>query len=80
MNSVKQVLVASEVLTENDRILIEEVLNCKISNHYGLAEQIVMFGDCEKHTHLHNYFESGYLELLDTDIPNVKKNYRNKPS
>lgn len=73
LNSVKQVLVASEVLTENDRIIIEEVLDCKISNHYGLAEQIVMLGDCEKHTHLHNYFESGYLELLETDVPNVKK-------
>ena len=73
INSIKQILVASEVLTENDRNLIESVFDCKISNHYGLAEQIVMFGDCEKHTHLHNYFEYGYVELLDTDSPNIKK-------
>ena len=32
-----------------------------------------MFGDCENHTHLHNYFEYGYVELLDTDRPNIKK-------
>ena len=73
INSIKQILVASEVLTDNDRNIIESVLDCKISNHYGLAEQIVMFGDCEKHTHLHNYFEYGYVELLDTDRPNIKK-------
>ena len=73
INSIKQILVASEVLTDNDRNTIESVFDCKISNHYGLAEQIVMFGDCEKHTHLHNYFEYGYVELLDTDRPNIKK-------
>ena len=73
INSIKQILVASEVLSDNDRNIIESVFDCKISNHYGLAEQIVMFGDCEKHTHLHNYFEYGYVELLDTDRPNIKK-------
>lgn len=73
INSIKQILVASEVLTENDRNTIESVFDCKISNHYGLAEQIVMFGDCEEHSHLHNYFEYGYVELLDTDRPNIKK-------
>ena len=73
INSIKQILVASEVLTDNDRNVIESVFDCKISNHYGLAEQIVMFGDCENHTHLHNYFEYGYVELLDTDRPNIKK-------
>ena len=71
--SVNQILVASEVLSESDRNLIESVFGCKISNHYGLAEQIIMFGDCELHTHLHNYFEYGYVELLDTDEPNIKK-------
>ena len=73
INSIKQILVASEVLNDNDRNIIESVFDCKVSNHYGLAEQIVMFGDCEKHTHLHNYFEYGYVELLDTDKPNIKK-------
>ena len=73
IHSIKQILVASEVLTENDRNIIESVFDCKISNHYGLAEQIVMFGDCEKHTHLHNYFEYGYVELVDTDKTNIKK-------
>jgi phenylacetate-CoA ligase len=73
LESVKQILVASEVLTDKDRNIIESVFDCEISNHYGLAEQIVMFGDCEKHTHMHNYFEYGYVELLDTERFNVKK-------
>ena len=70
---IKLVLTASEVLTDKDRELIETVFSVKVSNHYGLAEQIVMMGDCEKHEGLHNYDEYGYLELLDTENPNVKR-------
>jgi phenylacetate-CoA ligase len=69
---IKLVLTASEVLTDADRELIETAFKAKVSNHYGLAEQIVMMGDCEKHEGLHNYDEYGYLELLDTDDPNIK--------
>lgn len=70
---IKMVLTASEVLTDTDRQIIETAFKAKVSNHYGLAEQIVMMGDCEKHEGMHNYDEYGYLELLDTDVPNVKK-------
>jgi phenylacetate-CoA ligase len=71
--NIKLVLTASEVLTEADRELIEKAFGAKVSNHYGLAEQIVMMGDCEKHEGLHNYDEYGYLELLDTEISNIKR-------
>lgn len=70
---IKLVLTASEVLTDKDRTLIESAFTAKVSNHYGLAEQIVMMGDCEKHEGLHNYDEYGYLELLDTDDPQIKR-------
>jgi phenylacetate-CoA ligase len=70
---IKLVLTASEVLSDNDRILIENAFGAKVFNHYGLAEQIVMMGDCEKHEGLHNYDEYGYLELLDTDEPHIKR-------
>ncbi len=73
LDKIKLVLTASEVLSDKNRKEIESVLNCKVSNHYGLAEQIVMFGNCEQCTHLHNYFEYGYVELLDTDKYNIKK-------
>jgi phenylacetate-CoA ligase len=70
---IKMVLTASEVLTDKDRQIIETTFKAKVSNHYGLAEQIVMMGDCEKHEGLHNYDEYGYLELLDTEDPKVKR-------
>jgi phenylacetate-CoA ligase len=70
---IKLVLTASEVLTDKDRLLIEHAFCARVSNHYGLAEQIVMMGDCEKHEGLHNYDEYGYLELLDTDDPKIKR-------
>ncbi len=70
---IKMVLTASEVLTDVDRNIIETAFKAKVSNHYGLAEQIVMMGDCERHEGMHNYDEYGYLELLDTDVPNIKK-------
>jgi phenylacetate-CoA ligase len=71
--NIKGMLTASEVLTDEDRKIIESAFKAKISNHYGLAEQIVMFGDCEKHEGLHNYDEYGYLELIDTEDENIKK-------
>lgn len=70
---LKAILTASEILHDADREIIEKAFNCKISNHYGMAECIVMMGDCEEHQGLHNYDEYGYLELLDTDNPKVKK-------
>jgi phenylacetate-CoA ligase len=71
--AIKMVLTASEVLTDKDRNIIEAAFSSKVSNHYGLAEQIVMMGDCERHEGLHNYDEYGYLELLDTDDSNIKR-------
>lgn len=70
---IKLILTASEVLNDIDREKIEAAFNAKIFNHYGLAEQVVMMGDCEKHEGLHNYDEYGYLELLETDDPSIKR-------
>lgn len=70
---IKLILTASEVLNHLDRLKIEKAFNAKVSNHYGLAEQIVMMGDCEKHEGLHNYDEYGYLELINTGNKNVKR-------
>ena len=70
---LKGILTASEVLRDSDRSIIEKAFHCKVTNHYGLAEGIVLMGDCEKHEGLHNYDEYGYLELLDTDDPKVKR-------
>lgn len=71
--NLKLILTASESLTYQDRELIEHVFKTKISNHYGLAEIIVMMGDCGMHCGMHNYDDYGYLELHDTEILNRKK-------
>ncbi len=71
--TLKFILTASEVLNHEDRIFIEEVFNVKIGNHYGLAEQIVMFGNCGESNLLHNYNEYGYCELLATNNKNIFK-------
>lgn len=69
---IKMILTASEVLTDAERDVIENVLQARISNHYGLAEVCVMMGDCEKHEGLHNYDEYGYLELLPAAVENSR--------
>lgn len=70
---LKLILTASESLSDSDRELIEKVFNTKISNHYGLAEIVVMMGDCGNHSGMHNYDDYGYLELNDTENINYKK-------
>jgi phenylacetate-CoA ligase len=69
----KFILVASEVLTDSDRNLVQTYLRAPVTNHYGLADVCVMMGDCEKHEGLHNYDEYSRLELLDTENPLEKR-------
>jgi phenylacetate-CoA ligase len=69
---LKLILTASEALPDKDREKIEKAFGAKVSNHYGLAEQVVMMGDCEKHEGLHHYDEYGFLELIDTEVLAMK--------
>lgn len=68
---LKFILTASEVLSDDDRSFIENVFGVQIGNHYGLAEQIVMFGNCSESSIMHNYNEYGYCELIPTDEQNI---------
>lgn len=70
---LKLILTASESLTDRDRAVIESAFKTKISNHYGLAEIVVMMGDCQTHEGMHNYDDYGYLELLDTEVATEKR-------
>jgi phenylacetate-CoA ligase len=71
LTSVKIILVASEVLTDEQRNLIEKVFNIRVANHYGLAEQIVMMGNDEQSPLMHNYPEYGYVEFIPTKEENI---------
>ncbi|ELR63769.1 CapK protein, putative [Photobacterium marinum] len=68
--NLKAVLTASEYLSPSDSELISDVFGCVVSNHYGLAEQIVMFGSCCNCKGMHNYDEYGLLELEPTETDN----------
>lgn len=70
---LKAIFTASEILPDSDRELIEKAFKCKIFNHYGLAEGILQMGDCECHKGLHISDEYGYVEILDTDNPQIKR-------
>ncbi len=70
---LKGIFTASEILLDCDRELIEKAFNTRIFNHYGMAECIIQMGDCECHRGLHISEEYGYVELLDTDTPNIKR-------
>ena len=71
ISGLKFIFTASEVLSDDDRSFIENVFGVQIGNHYGLAEQIVMFGNCSESSILHNYNEYGYCELIPTDEENI---------
>lgn len=70
---LKGIFVASEILFDKDRALIENAFKVKVTNWYGLAEGIVTMGDCARHEGLHVFDEYGFVELLDTDSPTIKK-------
>ncbi|MEZ8267272.1 phenylacetate--CoA ligase family protein [Vibrio cyclitrophicus] len=61
--NLKAVLTASEYLSVIDSEQIRSVFDCVVSNHYGLAEQVVMFGSCCSCKGMHSYDEYGLLEL-----------------
>ena len=69
---LKFCLTASEVLTKQERSLIERVFSVKVYDHYGLAETIVMLHDFGDSIYF-NCTEYCFLELVDTENPEVKR-------
>jgi len=69
--SLRACLTASEVLTENERKLIEDTFGVRVFDHYGLAEAIVMLHNKGNEEGYINCDEYGYLELLPTESSNL---------
>jgi len=72
--SVKAVLCASEKLYSWQRILLEEVFQCRVYSFYGHAEKAVLAGECEKNTDYHLSPEYGLVELIDGNRNLTDKN------
>jgi phenylacetate-CoA ligase len=57
----------SELLTPEDRQLIEETFTCPVFDHYGCREMGLIAKECTAHHGLHIMAESNLVEVLDAD-------------
>jgi|MTBAKSStandDraft_1061840.scaffolds.fasta_scaffold15359_3 phenylacetate-CoA ligase len=62
---LKGIWCTSEMLYPWQRDFITSVFPCKILNHYGLTERVVLGGDCPVSQHIHLFPEYGYTELIN---------------
>lgn len=58
------IITSAEVLTPENRELIETVFGCKIYNRYGCREFSVIASECSYHTGMHINAENLYLEFV----------------
>lgn len=65
--TVKALLLASERVYDFQRMLLEDVLKCRVFSWYGHRERTVCAGECECSTDYHIYPEYGITELVGRD-------------
>jgi phenylacetate-CoA ligase len=58
---------SAEVLTSEDRLLLEETFSCPVFNRYGCREVGNIAHECEAHQGLHILAENNLLELIDNN-------------
>ena len=62
--SPKGIICSAEVLTEENRSLIEQTFGCPVYNRYGSREFAVIASECERHKGMHVNAENLYIEVL----------------
>jgi len=65
--SVKVIICHAETLYEWQRNLLEETFQCRVHDHYGLREQTILGGTCERSNYYHMFPEYGITELVDKE-------------
>lgn len=65
----KGIMCSAEVLTDENRKLIEEVFGCPIYNRYGSREFAVIASECGKHDGMHVNAENLLVEVLVDGVP-----------
>ncbi len=65
---------SAEVLTRDDRQLLEETFGCPVFDRYGCREVGNIAHECSAHQGLHNLAENNLLELLDAHGVPVEPN------
>jgi len=59
----KAVLFASESIYSWEREIVEEVFNCRVFSHYGMAEKVVLAAECESSHRYHCLPQYGISEI-----------------
>lgn len=60
----KSVILTAEPLSYEDRKLVEETFECKITEHYGSRDIGMVASQCEKHLGLHFHPAASYVEFV----------------
>jgi phenylacetate-CoA ligase len=60
---LKAVLFASEAVYEWERELVQEVFDCRVFSHYGMAEKVVLASECEHSNYYHCLPQYGITEI-----------------
>jgi phenylacetate-CoA ligase len=63
----KAIIATSMMLLEPERVVIERVFRCKVTNRYGCEEVGLIASECEWHTGLHVNSEHVIVEVLRKD-------------
>lgn len=63
---LKGIITSAEVLTPENRLLIERVFQCPVYNRYGCREVSVIASECSQHQGLHINAENLLVEIVDT--------------
>ncbi|MFT5249012.1 MAG: phenylacetate-CoA ligase [bacterium] len=59
------IVATSMMLLEHERIVIEQVFSCRVTNRYGCEEVGLIASECEQHQGMHLNIEHLYIEFLD---------------
>lgn len=66
------IVCSAEVLTNDNRALIEKTFGCKIYNRYGSREFAVIASECDQHVGMHVNAENLYVETLPNINPDAE--------
>ncbi len=58
------IITSAEFLSDEQRVLIEEVFGCKVFNRYGCREFSVIASECEEHDGMHMAAETQIVEVV----------------
>lgn len=69
--SLRAIITSSETLTDDQRQVVERRMGCKVYDHYGSLERVVLIGTCEVGNY-HLESDYGYTELLPDNDGNLE--------